>query len=91
MKKYDNHYTHICALPIRDHSRDMCQSRTCAPRLNVYAQSSKRQKVVDEEKEVVEKMWKIKDKLKKKYNAAELKAILKYVIIGVSLKRERVG
>ncbi len=43
-----------------------------------YWQAAKRQKTDDAERQRVEQLWKIKDKLKKKYNTNELKAILKY-------------
>lgn len=38
----------------------------------------KRKKEEEEERKRVEKLWKIKDSLKAKYNANEMKAILKY-------------
>jgi hypothetical protein len=47
------------------------------PQLLMRAQAAKRQKTDDVERERVEQLWKIKDKIKKKYNANELKAILK--------------
>jgi hypothetical protein len=39
---------------------------------------SKRRKIESEEKAKAERIWKIKDRLKKQYNLNDLKAILKY-------------